>query len=514
MPNSAGKANKTKNSDASKAPTVAPAADREQDRGHNTWQRSVLYLQRVAGNRAVAHGIEQGLIGAPGGRHERDADRIAAQALTSQETVPEFFKSRFGLDKSAVQIHTGPAAAESARAIGAKAYTTGQDVVFGEGRYAPGDREGDRLLAHELAHVVQQRSGAEAPAIQRDDEKKDEPKKETKAIPFGKKYKLKKSRFSTYEDYKSQIGLNDVEPPIQAASKFKRNDGGAKAEETGTKVSPEITIENLKAILNPPGKGHDDKLDKTLETYLPEINRAFQVAQLDTVEAQALYLAHAAGETGAFRKLEEKTIQQKKYKGFEGRGPVQVTGEYNYVQTLAYLEKDAEMLKASNNKADQELGVRAQAAVDAIKADPSAAADPKYTFLFSGAYMQMAGGAKRSAKLKGQSPQFPGDSTEDSWVGGSNNASELKAARDRLATAKADLAALNSSGETDKKKLTDANAKVTKESNAVQEWKSTVDRGAIKASTFRKAREVLTPKDVPAKSDANVQTAEGMKSKN
>src|SRR5262249_25079515 len=100
-------------------------------------------------------------------------------------------------------------------------------------------------------------------------------------------------------------------------------------------------------------------------------------------------------------------------------------------------------------------------------------------------------------------PQFPGDATEDSWVGGSNNASELKAARDRLAAAQADLTALNASGETDKKKLADANAKVTKESNAVQEWKSTVDRGAIKASTFKKAQEVLTPKDVPApKSDA------------
>jgi hypothetical protein len=490
MPNSAGKASKTQKTDAARAPKVAPAADRVPEQGANAWQRNVFQLQRVAGNRAVTHGIEQGLIGAPGGRHEQDAERVAGQALRSQEAVPEFFESRFGLDRDSVRLHTGPAAAESARAIGAKAFTSGKDVVFGEGRYAPGDREGDRLLAHELAHVVQQRSGADVPDIQRDEEKKDEPK----GVPFGKKYKVKKSRFSSYEEYKSQIGLNDVEPPIQAASKFKRNDSTVKAEETGTKISPQISIENLKAILNPPGKGHDDKLDKTLETYLPEINRAFQVAQIDTVEGQALYLAHAAGETGAFRKLEEKTIQQKKYKGFEGRGPVQVTGEYNYVQTLAYLEKDAELLKASGNKADQELAVRAQAAVDAIKADPSAAADPKYTFLFSGAYMQMAGGLRRSAKLKGQSPQFPGDSTEDSWVGGSNNAAELKAARERLDKAKTDLAALKASGATDEKKLTDANAKVTKESNAVQEWKSTVDRSAIKAATFKKAQEVLTPK--------------------
>ena len=48
-------------------------------------------------------------------------------------------------------------------------------------------------------------------------------------------------------------------------------------------------------------------------------------------------VAHAAGETGGLDKLEETTIQDKSYKGFEGRGPIQVTTEGNYVQTLAYM---------------------------------------------------------------------------------------------------------------------------------------------------------------------------------
>ena len=64
---------------------------------------------------------------------------------------------RFGYDFSAVRVHTGGEAAASARAVGAHAYTVGPHVVFGEGQFNPGTPAGDRLLAHELAHVVQQR---------------------------------------------------------------------------------------------------------------------------------------------------------------------------------------------------------------------------------------------------------------------------------------------------------------------------------------------------------------------
>jgi hypothetical protein len=63
---------------------------------------------------------------------------------------------RFGHDFGRVQVHTGPQAAASARAVNALAYTVGQHVVFGEQGYDPTTREGRRLLAHELAHVVQQ----------------------------------------------------------------------------------------------------------------------------------------------------------------------------------------------------------------------------------------------------------------------------------------------------------------------------------------------------------------------
>ncbi len=70
-------------------------------------------------------------------------------------------ESRFRHDFSRIRVHTDERASASAHAIGAPAYTVGPHVAFGAGRYAPETGAGRQLLAHELAHVVQQRnSGA------------------------------------------------------------------------------------------------------------------------------------------------------------------------------------------------------------------------------------------------------------------------------------------------------------------------------------------------------------------
>lgn len=70
-----------------------------------------------------------------------------------------YMESRIGFDFSKVRLHTDASAAASARALNARAYTVGNDVVFSTGSYAPQTIQGKRLLAHELTHVVQQ-SGA------------------------------------------------------------------------------------------------------------------------------------------------------------------------------------------------------------------------------------------------------------------------------------------------------------------------------------------------------------------
>ncbi len=62
----------------------------------------------------------------------------------------------FGREFTDVRVHIGPEAAASARAVGASAYTVGQDIVFAADRYRPDTRAGQGLIAHELVHVVQQ----------------------------------------------------------------------------------------------------------------------------------------------------------------------------------------------------------------------------------------------------------------------------------------------------------------------------------------------------------------------
>lgn len=71
-----------------------------------------------------------------------------------------FMEPRFGRDFSHVRVHTGAEAARSAAAIQAHAYTAGRDIVFAAGQYDGTSNTGRRLIAHELAHVVQQSAGA------------------------------------------------------------------------------------------------------------------------------------------------------------------------------------------------------------------------------------------------------------------------------------------------------------------------------------------------------------------
>jgi hypothetical protein len=71
-----------------------------------------------------------------------------------------YFEPRFGCDFSTVRIHTGESAGKSARDINAHAYTSGHNVVFASGQFAPGTTDGRKLLSHELAHVVQQSGGS------------------------------------------------------------------------------------------------------------------------------------------------------------------------------------------------------------------------------------------------------------------------------------------------------------------------------------------------------------------
>lgn len=89
-------------------------------------------------------------------------DVVAQTGAPLLSGLRKSMSSRLGADFTGVRLHTNDRAAASAGALNAEAYSVGPHIVFGAGRYAPGAAAGQRLLAHELAHVVQQ--GGRAPA--------------------------------------------------------------------------------------------------------------------------------------------------------------------------------------------------------------------------------------------------------------------------------------------------------------------------------------------------------------
>ena len=74
------------------------------------------------------------------------------------KSIRAFFEPRFGYDFSQVRIHNDSEGAKLARALNARAFTIGRDIVFGAGEYLPITTKGQQLLAHELTHVIQQTS--------------------------------------------------------------------------------------------------------------------------------------------------------------------------------------------------------------------------------------------------------------------------------------------------------------------------------------------------------------------
>ncbi|HEU4783988.1 MAG TPA: DUF4157 domain-containing protein [Ktedonobacterales bacterium] len=187
-------------SDAASHASLATVA--HNDPGHNFGQIAVQPTPETAPAVAPQTKLR---VSQPGDTREQEADQVAdavmrmpateekasgetaaaramaSQSGGSQEAIPAtdgqpldaatraYMEPRFGHDFGQVRVHTDEQAAQAAADYHARAYTIGSDIVFGAREYAPGTGEGQRLLAHELTHVVQQGSDATAAAtVQRE----------------------------------------------------------------------------------------------------------------------------------------------------------------------------------------------------------------------------------------------------------------------------------------------------------------------------------------------------------
>ncbi len=143
---------------------TASSTEREYSPNPSNLARDILTLQRTAGNQAVTQLLQKAQHNSSPSAPVSKVPTVVNDVLCSpgqplNAATRARMEPRFGHDFSQVRIHTDQRAAESARCVNAQACTVGRDVVFGAGQYAPETSEGQRLMAHELTHVVQQRNG-------------------------------------------------------------------------------------------------------------------------------------------------------------------------------------------------------------------------------------------------------------------------------------------------------------------------------------------------------------------
>lgn len=548
----------------------------------------------------------------------------AGQSLDTQARA--YFEPRFGRDFGGVRVHTDVAAAQAARDINAKAYTMGRDIVFGAGRYAPATHEGGRLLAHELAHVVQQGdtrgsllqrevdqggATAAAPAVPyfvdfdiKGGWNADEvlshlqtlvtvPEELATAIREGPAktagYCLKlleiikangathdandgradaisRALFSRWNELyhatrNSPLRYSDlaqlaawgaefsspepaqvmeatnsepvVEVPVQnavewneqyaAAYKKKRPKGdSAEADFQAERMSGRVKRASSIAGIRVKTTLSEDQVRRIIvaggekvsadrcAAMADKISEAFETLMIDTAQAQADYLGHLAGETGGV--LEEVEGEKRSYAPFQGRGAVQITGPEIYAKALGTLQQRRDQIAAqlTSGAAKEEANALRQQlmqldeAINAIKADPKAAADKRYAFLLSAANMHKTGAVGATSRM-GATAVFAGNGPADSWVSGGNkgmtfdarkaeNEKELTEWQDNLATEKQNLAtaADAEAAKLIQKRIENLEAGIKARKTLIQDMISAKSRARIKAAVYAAGVRILS----------------------
>jgi hypothetical protein len=258
--------------------------------------------------------------------------------------------------------------------------------------------------------------------------------------------------------------------------------------------------------------------------HLAQMNAAFETMQIDTVQSQALFLAHQAGEAQGGNAMVEKGAKGRSYAPFQGRGPLQVTGGPAYIRTLTYLKArgdqlDAEIKTKTKTKTDLEgkpnpsaedkkqitdldteiaAATKQKADVDecvqVCTADVRQAANPKYAYLFSAAYMHASRGVEKSGQV-GATTTFDGVGPDESWESGGNQQVDLDNPGDPT--------------NPNKKSYTFEQYKALqqKHGKSTNDMDSAIRQGKIKQAVYASAYAVLNAKVNAAKAAAPQQPA-------
>lgn len=128
---------------------------------------TLTHMQQTMGNAAVQRFLAQRSGSGPTELDDETAATIHSQRGSGQaldETIAAKAGGVMGQDFSGVKVHTDSQSDQLNQQLGARAFTTGSDIFFREGEYNPTSSDGQRLISHELTHVVQQ--GAAAPSVQ------------------------------------------------------------------------------------------------------------------------------------------------------------------------------------------------------------------------------------------------------------------------------------------------------------------------------------------------------------
>jgi hypothetical protein len=214
------------------------------------------------------------------GGHPQSAANVESRIRAAQgkgeplsESARNFLEPRFGVDFSGVRVHTDKEADDLGKAIQARAFATGSDVFFRSGEYDPERTEGRRLLAHELAHVVQHASGVARQVEQHAAEATTKPKAEESDVaqaPAGKPEPEAKEQLVV--SAKKQLKGAGLETSLQIAEKAMAWGEDALAEAALARARKLMTAELAAAIgdFDPTLAGRDEIKDLlgTLADYL------------------------------------------------------------------------------------------------------------------------------------------------------------------------------------------------------------------------------------------------------